>query len=44
VQGKNYKAMNEDDPSETIPAGTEVDVVDADGDIAYVRPQQQPGP
>jgi penicillin-binding protein 1A len=44
VQGKNYKAMNADDPSETIPAGTDVDVVDADGDIAYVRPQQQPGP
>jgi penicillin-binding protein 1A len=39
VQGKYYKAMNADDPSQTIPAGTQVDVVDADGEIAYVRPQ-----
>ena len=36
--------MNADDPNETIPAGTQVDVVDADGDTAYVRPKQQPGP
>jgi len=45
VQGKYYKAMNADDPSETIRAGTQVEVVDADGDTAYVRPkdQQQPG-
>jgi penicillin-binding protein 1A len=44
VQGKYYRAMNADDPSQTIPAGTQVDVVDASGDTAYVRPKQQPGP
>jgi membrane-bound ClpP family serine protease len=43
VQGKYYRAMNADDPSQTIPAGTQVDVVDAAGDIAYVRPTQQSG-
>ena len=45
VGGKQYKAMNADDPSQTIPAGTQVVVDSADGDIAYVRPKdQQPQP